>query len=244
MILVLILQALYMYCNRTQANVQKFTPNGQFISKFGSEGSGPGEFIEPYSMLINPADNLYIVDKGNNRIQKLTLTGVPLDIYLGIELPGQPVDRFGLPEDMAIDRDGKFYVADNGNDRVVIFDQNFNFISKFGSVGDGPGEFDHPHGIGVDSVGNIYVNDAFSPRVQKFTNDGTFIKQWGTEGTGEGQFTLPLEHLEVDSTDKVFVVDSEDNPRVQLFDTEGNFITQFGQPGSVLGNLMYQNILA
>ena len=78
--------------DRTQANVQKFTPNGQFISKFGSEGSGSGEFIEPYSMLIDPADNLYIVDKVNDRIQKLTLTGVPLDIYLGIEVPGEPLD--------------------------------------------------------------------------------------------------------------------------------------------------------
>ena len=81
------------------------------------------------------------------------------------------------------------------------------------------------------------MNDAFSPRIQKFTNDGFFIKQWGSLGTGDGQFTLPLEHLEVDSTDKVFMVDSESNPRIQLFDTEGNFITKFGEPGSGAGEL-------
>ena len=138
---------------------------------------------------------------------------------------------------MAMDRDGNFYVTDTGADRVIKFDQNFDFISQFGSTGDGPGEFEHPHGIGIDSVGNVYVNDAFSPRIQKFTKDGFFIKQWGSLGTGNGQFTLPLEHLEVDSTDKVFMVDSESNPRVQLFDTEGNFITKFGEPGSGAGEL-------
>jgi hypothetical protein len=213
--------------DRSRADVQKFTPDGQFISKFGSAGSDPGEFLEPYSMLIDPANNLYIVDKGNDRIQKLTTNGIPL----------LAVGGFSTPEDMAMDRDGNFYVTDTGADRVIKFDQNFDFISQFGSTGDGPGEFEHPHAIGVDSIGNVYVNDAFSPRIQKFTKDGFFIKQWGSLGTGNGQFTLPLEHLEVDSTDKVFMIDSESNPRVQLFDTEGNFITKFGEPGSGAGEL-------
>lgn len=83
----------------------------------------------------------------------------------------------------------------------------------------------------------MFINDAFSPRIQKFTNTGTFIKQWGSEGTGEDQLNLPLEHLEVDCTNKVFMIDCEANPRVQLFDTEGNFKTQFGQLGSGAGEL-------
>jgi hypothetical protein len=213
--------------DRSRADVQKFTPSGQFISKFGSAGSDPGEFLEPYSMFMDPSDNLYIVDKGNDRIQKLTKNGIPVSVIGG----------FSTPEDLAMDRNGNFFVTDTGADRVIKFDKNFTFIYELGSTGDGPGEFEHPHGIGVDSVGNVYVNDAFSPRIQKFTNDGFFIKQWGSLGTGDGQFTLPLEHLEVDSTDKVFMVDSESNPRVQLFNTEGNFISKFGEPGSGAGEL-------
>ena len=213
--------------DRSRADVQKFTPGGQFISKFGSAGSDPGEFLEPYSMLIDPANNLYIVDKGNDRIQKLTTNGIPLSVVGG----------FSTPEDMDIDQNGNFYVTDTGADRIVKLDQNFNFIFEFGTTGDGPGQFEHPHGIGIDLVGNVYINDAFSPRIQKFTSDGFFIKQWGSLGTGDGQFTLPLEHLEVDSTDKVFMIDSETNPRAQLFDTEGNFITKFGELGSGAGEL-------
>jgi hypothetical protein len=218
----------FVYINdRGRHDIQKFTYDGRFISKFGEEGQDLGQFSHPYSMLIDPNDNLYVVDRANDRIQKLTINGIPLFEVLG----------FSDPEAMAIDKDGNFFVTDTGADRIIKFDQNFNFIYKLGSVGDGPGEFEHPHGIGLDSVGNLYVNDGFSPRIQKFTNDGTFIKQWGSLGTGNGQFTLPLEHLEVDSTDKVFMVDSESNPRVQLFTTEGNFITKFGELGSGAGEL-------
>jgi len=176
---------------------------------------------------MDPNDNLYVIDRNNDRIQKITKDGVPLFA----------VEGFSNPEDMARDKDGNFYVTNTGADEILKFDQNFNLITSFGTVGDGPGEFDHPHGIGVDSTGILYVNDAFSPRIQKFTNDGTFIKQWGSDGTGDGEFNLPLEHLEVDSTDKVFMIDGEFNPRVQLFDTEGNFKTQFGQIGSGAGEL-------
>ena len=218
----------FVYINdRGRHDIQKFTPDGRFISKFGEEGQDLGQFSHPYSMLIDPNDNVYVVDRANDRIQKLTINGIPL-----FEVGG-----FSDPEDMAIDKDGNFYVTDTGADRIIKFDQNFNFIYELGSTGDGPGEFEHPHGIGVDSVGNLYVNDGFSPRIQKFTNDKTFIKQWGSLGTGDGQFTLPLEHLEVDSTDKVFMIDSETNPRAQLFDTEGNYITKFGELGSGAGEL-------
>src|SRR5215211_147449 len=218
----------FVYINdRGRHDIQKFTHDGRFISKFGEEGQDLGQFSHPYSILIDPNDNLYVVDRANDRIQKLTTNGIPL-----FEVRG-----FSDPEAMAIDKDGNFFVTDTGADRIIKFDQNFNFISELGSTGDGSGEFEHPHGIGLDSVGNLYVNDAFSPRIQKFTNNGTFIKQWGSLGTGNGQFTLPLEHLEVDSTDKVFMVDSESNPRVQLFDTEGNFITKFGELGSGAGEL-------
>ena len=151
--------------DRSRANVQKFTPEGQFLSKFGSEDSDDGEFLEPYSMLIDPADNLYIVDKNNDRIQKLTKDGMWLFTIDGFSTPEDMFDGFSTPEDMAIDKDGNFHVTDTGADRVIKFDQNFDFISEFGSSGDGPGEFEHPHGIGVDSTGNLYVNDGFSPRI-------------------------------------------------------------------------------
>ena len=123
---------------------------------------------------------------------------------------------------------GNIYLTDTYNNRIVKLDKNYNFILEWGKVGEGPGEFDHPHGIGVDSLGKVYVNDLNSPRIQKFDSEGQFIKQWGSEGTGPGEFTPPLEHLFVDQSDYVWLVDGEANPRIQKFDTEGNFVTTVG----------------
>lgn len=50
--------------------IQKFTPNGTFLTAFGAEGSGPGEFFFPIALDVMPDGSLYVVDFGNNRIQK------------------------------------------------------------------------------------------------------------------------------------------------------------------------------
>lgn len=242
----------YIYVNDRERNdVQKFTPDGKFISKFGEKGEELGQFQNPYSMIIDSNDYLYIIDRGNDRVQKMYTNGTPIKSWNSIQGDSvtknqdnedengdanndQETDQFSSPEDMTIDKNGNFYLTDTGNNRILLFDKNFNFISKFGKEGTGPGEFNHPHGIAVDSEGNIYVNELESARIQKFTSNGTFIKQWGSAGTGNGQFTLPLEHLEIDSSDHVFMVDGADNPRIQVFDNNGIFITSFGNLG--IGN--------
>jgi sugar lactone lactonase YvrE len=240
----------YIYVNdREQNNIQKFSPDGKFISKFGTKGEQLGQFRSPYSMSIDLKDNLYVVDRANDRIQKISINGTPIAAWESID--GKVItnneytkdnkdngkvtlEEFASPEDMAMDKAGNFYVTDTGNNRIIKFGKNFKYVSHFGQEGSGPGQFDHPHGIGIDSDGNIYINELNNARIQKFSNNGTFITQWGSNGTGPGQFTLPLEHLEVDFTDKVYMVDSAKNPRIQVFDTDGKFLTQFGKIG--IGN--------
>jgi hypothetical protein len=139
--------------------------------------------------------------------------------------------KYTNPDVMAIDKNGNFYLTDTGNTRIIKLDKNFKYISQFGEEGKGPGQLDHPHGIGIDSKGNIYINGLNDPPIQKFTNDGKFIKEWVSAGTGPGQFALPLEHLKVDSKDRVFITDGATNPRVQIFDNDGKFLTQFGKLG-------------
>ena len=49
--------------------IQKFDSNGKFITKWGTPGSGDGQFEEPTGIAINSLGNVYVVDRGNNRIQ-------------------------------------------------------------------------------------------------------------------------------------------------------------------------------
>jgi len=55
---------------RRNNQIQKFDSNGNFISKFGTKGSGDGEFNQPGSIAIDRDGNIYVLDTGNCRIQK------------------------------------------------------------------------------------------------------------------------------------------------------------------------------
>jgi hypothetical protein len=50
--------------------IQKFDASGGFIAKWGSLGSGDGQFSNPQGMAIDAQGNVYVADSGNNRIQK------------------------------------------------------------------------------------------------------------------------------------------------------------------------------
>ena len=51
----------------------KFSPDGKFISKFGEEGEELGQFKSAYSMAIDSNDVIYVLDRGNDRIQKVNI---------------------------------------------------------------------------------------------------------------------------------------------------------------------------
>ncbi|MGB8164256.1 MAG: hypothetical protein WCF14_04520, partial [Nitrososphaeraceae archaeon] len=49
--------------------VQKFTADGQFVTKWGSSGSGDGQFNGPMGLTVDPSGYVYVVDIGNKRVQ-------------------------------------------------------------------------------------------------------------------------------------------------------------------------------
>ena len=52
--------------------VQKFDESGNFILAWGSQGSGNGQFLEPYCVAVDSSWNVYVVDQGNNRVDKFS----------------------------------------------------------------------------------------------------------------------------------------------------------------------------
>ncbi len=72
------------------------------------------------------------------------------------------------PEGLAVAPGGHVLASDTGNDRVQQFTNGGQFLSTFGSSGQGPGQFAHPTGLATDSAGNVYVADTGNDRIQKF----------------------------------------------------------------------------
>ena len=94
------------------------------LSDFGGSGSGEGEFHGPQGACFDPGGNIYVVDSGNNRVQKFNPSGAYI---LGFGRPGEYEGQLNNPTDCAA-ADDMVYVSDTGNNRVSVFDDSGNFI--------------------------------------------------------------------------------------------------------------------
>ena len=60
---------LLLVCDMSNNRVQVVTPNGEFITSFGSVGSGKGQFSLPRGITATPDGRVFIADYNNHRIQ-------------------------------------------------------------------------------------------------------------------------------------------------------------------------------
>jgi tripartite motif-containing protein 71 len=106
--------------------IQKFTADGKFITKWGSRGSGDGQFGFPTGIAVDSSGkNVYVSDIGNSRIQKFTADGKFITKW-GSQDPsssGQPNNRiFEGPSGIAIrPKSDIVYVTDTWNDNIQVF---------------------------------------------------------------------------------------------------------------------------
>ena len=59
-----------LWVNSIGGRIQRFSDKGAFLSSFGEEGTGPGQFYAPHGLAIDSHGCLYVVDAFNHRIQK------------------------------------------------------------------------------------------------------------------------------------------------------------------------------
>ncbi len=219
--------------------IQKFDSMGKFLGKWGSQGAGNGQFSVPQGVAVDVSKNLiYVLDSGNFRVQKFDPSGKFLAKW-GSEGTGD--GQFGRspfgggPCGIAVSWWGEVFVADTWNSRIQVFDGDGKFLRKWGSEGQGDGQFEEPRGIVADSEEIVYVAEWSNHRVQKFDYWGSFRDKWGQSGIGDGYFNSPsavaLYPGSLSSMNKeVFVVDTY-NHRVQKFDHWGDFLTKWGSRG-------------
>ena len=213
------------------------------VSKWGKPGRGAsllhgGEFMAPmYGLCVDQQGRCLSSTTATTGYRSSTMPGTSSSCG---EVSARPIRIFTIPTGIACDGKGDVWVVDTNNHRVQKFDGKLGgYLMKFGSRGNGEGQFNAPWGIAVDRVrGYVYVVDSANFRVQKFDMSGEFIMPWGSFGNGDGQFYFPR-GIAVDQSDgAVYVVDMG-NHRIQKFDTSTNVLAaavdevgrKFGTPG-------------
>jgi DNA-binding beta-propeller fold protein YncE len=205
------------------------------LFEFGATGIGDGEFIKRERFAVDSQDNLYVVDAGNQRVQKFDSDGNFISKW---GKDGLGNGEFKDPTDIALDSQDNVYVVDAETDSIQKFDSDGNFISRWGPMGKGDGEFHHLFVIAADSNDHIYIVDHKAEfgfkglgidSIKKYDSDGNFISKWGKDGLGNGEFDGAFD-ITTDSHNNVYVVDYGNN-RVQKFDSDGNFISKWGSIG-------------
>ena len=211
-----------------------------------------GRFIViPISVALGAGDVVYMLGRpaeyignvhwsrtgGFAKVDKMTIGTTPGDEqYLGeFGKYGLADGQFIWPTAIAVDSDERLYITDEWLHRVIIIDNEGNFLEKWDAHGDGDGQLDGPTGIAIDREDNVYVVDGRNHRVQKFTRDGRFLAKWGHLGDRPGEFHSPW-GIGVDGDGFVYVADYK-NHRAQKFTPDGQFVSSFGSYGTGRGEL-------
>lgn len=144
--------------------ITKLDANGKFLTCWGRNGTGDGEFQRVRALAIGPDGNLYAADACNHRIQVFDRAGTFLRILGG---PGTEPGRFAYPYDLAFDPAGDLYVVERANSRVQKLARDGTPIASWGAPGRGPGQLADPWAIAIDRFGRVHVIDTENHRVQR-----------------------------------------------------------------------------
>ena len=166
----------YIYVADTEnGRIQKFSSGGAFLGQFGIPvPSGETGYCYPDGIFVDELGGIYVAEAGFSRVYKFPSSSV---VNTQTVINGTPsirinkwasgTDSLGNPQGVTVDHDGAIFIADTGNDRVVVCDAAGNYVTDFGSSGSGEGEFSLPEDLIVDDLGNIYVADTDNDRIVK-----------------------------------------------------------------------------
>lgn len=207
---------------------------------------GENRFIMPHGLTVDHEGNLWLTDVGLHQVFKCTPEGKLLLTLGERAVPGNDHAHFNLPTDVAVLRDGSFYVSDGyKNTRVMKFSAEGKFEFEWGTKGKGAGEFNLPHGVAGDAQGRVIVCDRENERLQVFDAKGGFLHEWKGPQIGKPY------GVAVGSNGHVFVIDggspslrlSERGKAVEL-DAAGEVLDSFGSQGKEPGQFQLGHDIA
>ena len=150
---------LYVSDGYGQNRWHRFDSERRLLNSWGETGSGPGQFLLPHAVWVDRDNQVYVIDRTNQRVQLFTLEGEYLTEWT--EMPS--------PNQLFIGEDDTVYIA-QGARRIDVMTLEGDLLSSWGEEGELPGQFlGAPHSIWADSHSDLYVSEVGADdRLQKF----------------------------------------------------------------------------
>ena len=214
----------------------------------------------PWDVAVDGSGNLYIADRGNNRIRKVDSAGVISTVagdgifgHAGGEGGAAVAARVGRLSGVAADGSGNFYIASDTYNNIRRVDADTGVISTvtgdgtFGYSGDGGwaarAQLNRPQGVARDGAGNLYIADWGNQRIRKVDAGTGVISTVAGNGTrgfdGDGdpavaaQLNRPRD-VAVDGSGNLYIADTGNN-RIRKVNASGVISTVAGTETSGFG---------
>ena len=136
----------------------KFDSGGTLLTSWGGQGTAPGEFDTPHSIVVDAEGWVYVADRQNRRVQVFDGDGTFIEER----------QYKGLPCGLHIADDGQMYMASGFAGEILKLNEHGKAIGATGQPGKGLGEFGEAHYMTVAPNGDIYVADTAKPALHRF----------------------------------------------------------------------------
>ncbi|MGB8930964.1 MAG: 6-bladed beta-propeller, partial [Anaeromyxobacteraceae bacterium] len=142
--------------------------DGAVLSRWGTQGSGAGQFAFPSAIALAPDGTLLVTDALNFRVARIDREGKWIGAF---GTPGDVGGQFSRPKGIASAEDGSIFVSDAQRDTLLVFSADGQFQFTIGAPGEGPGQFALPSGLAI-ARNRLFVADSQNRRIQVFELPG------------------------------------------------------------------------
>ncbi len=173
----------------TGHQIHKFSPEGELLMSLGSKGGARDSlfFWQPNAVYVTREGTIFVVEghssnaTSNARVLKFDRTGKLLTTW---GKWGTGVNEFDQPHALAMDSQGRLFVADRGNDRIVIYDQNGGLLDTWH-------QFSRNSGLWIAPGDTLYATDSESGSIEPSRPEWKRGIRVGSAKSGEVWWFIP-----------------------------------------------------